>query len=229
MHALQSVEVLSIKLVQLTLDPLDRVLDLWDDNELQGVYSSVCNFNHSVDGHELSLQRGNLNEKCKIFLEPIFGLHYCLASSSHADHLIISSVKTSQMESWLLHTSNILGGDLHSHISFGFDRVSHGNTEITCCKVGLSHLKLALIEVFSHSSFCLHNSFHDFIESLLKGIRFFLKQIISLFGTGFLSLKSLKGPKYCEINQGTYILEGTMLDDILNLFNYLQKFAKFHI
>ena len=86
LHAFESVKVLSVKLVQLTLDPLDCVLNLRNNNEFQGIYSSVGNLDNSINGYELSLQRCNLNKKSKILLEPIFCLHNCLASSSHADH-----------------------------------------------------------------------------------------------------------------------------------------------
>ena len=56
LHALQSVKVLSIEFVQLTLDPLNSTINLWDNDKLKSIYSTVCNLNNSLNCNVLGLK-----------------------------------------------------------------------------------------------------------------------------------------------------------------------------
>ena len=42
LYALKSIEIFSVKLIQLRINPLDDVIDTWEDDKLKCIYTSVC-------------------------------------------------------------------------------------------------------------------------------------------------------------------------------------------
>ena len=160
------------QLIELSLDPLDGVLDLGYDDELESIYSTVGDLDHTLDGNELSLERSNLDQELEISCEAIFCFHDGLTTTCHADHRVVIAVAdATEVEGWLLHTGNVLGGDSDSNVGLGLHTVSYSHTEISSCEVSVCHFKLALIKIFSHSLFCLDNPFHDLIECLFECVR----------------------------------------------------------
>lgn len=89
LHALKSIEVLSVQLVELGLNPLDGGLDPGQDDELEGIDSSVCELELLLYGHELSLQGGDLHEEFQVILEFFLSFHDSLTTTSDTNVTVI--------------------------------------------------------------------------------------------------------------------------------------------
>lgn len=110
LDAFKSVEILSVQLIQLGLNPLDGFLDFWNDHELESIYSSIGKLEFSLESGELCLQRSNVYEKAQIFLILLLGFHDSLTTSSESEDAatIITVFRSIQNERWLHYTSHIL-------------------------------------------------------------------------------------------------------------------------
>lgn len=196
LDALKSIEILSIQLIELTFNPLDSPIDLWDDDELKGIYSSGRDLDDSLDGDVLSLVGSNLDEELQVSSEGLLGLHDGLTTTSQTDHgVVIILVQALDHEGWLLDTCNVLLSDEESHGGLGLDGITDGHTEVTGGEVSLSHIELALVIVTTHSLLSGDDHLGDVIEFFLQGIGLFLEKIITFLGSNLLLLEGLEGPE----------------------------------
>ena len=134
------------------------------------------------------------------------------------------------MEQRKRNTCNVFSLNCNSDICFCFNLISYYYCKFTCSKVGLGHIYLTLCIYFTHTSFYQYHSFTDIVECFFKSISFSFKQVISFFGTSFLTLVCLQSPILFDKTQlkyalkYTYILDGTTVS--FDIFNSTFLFIK---
>jgi hypothetical protein len=174
--SLESEEVFSLLLIELLLNVADSPCDPGDNDVLQGVHTPVGDLDALVQGQELSLEGGDLDEHLQQALEPVLALLDGLATTRKTQDgpgvASLLGAVASEHEGRQVHTSHILGVNGETHGSLGLDLVLHTLGEITSGEVSLGHGQHAGGVVLAHALLGCHDPLDDVVELLLEGIGF---------------------------------------------------------